>query len=143
MEIRLEHTCESGPETREPGELRHRRRQTAFAVTGLLVVTIAALLLNRPCAFEERASVVQNHLAKLEQGVDPDSAAWFELAQLPGLGETLAKRIVAFRERARTGREQSGRVFTRPADLMQVSGVGGRTVHRIGPFLRFGTGHSD
>ncbi len=137
METRLEPTLEPGPEPRETASLCHRRRQAAFAVTGLLFAATLANLPARPRDFGDRAGVDRPRLARLEQGVDPDSAAWFELAQLPGIGETIAKRIVTFRATGWTGGERDGRVFTCPADLTNVRGVGGRTIHRIGPYLRF------
>ena len=46
---------------------------------------------------------------------------------LPGVGETIAKRMV-------TSRESEGR-FTCHEDLLRVSGIGPRTLQRIRPFL--------
>ncbi len=59
--------------------------------------------------------------------VDINSADWPELMQLPGIGETLARRIVAKRA------EQSR--FTRVEDLLAVRGIGPKTLQRIEPFL--------
>lgn len=141
MGMRLGHTHEPGPEPCETDALSHRRHLAALVVTGLLFAATLAFLPTRPRVVGERASVDHQCLAQLERGVDPDTADWFELAQLPGIGEVLAKRIVAFRETGQTKCEKSGRVFTCAAGLTQVRGVGERTVHRISPFLRFHTGH--
>ncbi|MED5449068.1 MAG: helix-hairpin-helix domain-containing protein [Planctomycetota bacterium] len=59
--------------------------------------------------------------------LDLNSANWAELSQLEGIGETLARRIVA-------DREQNGR-FTRVEDLQRVRGIGPRTVLRLKPWL--------
>lgn len=55
--------------------------------------------------------------------VDVNSAAWPELAQLPDVGEVLARRIVAFRE-------TSG-PFNDPEDLLRVNGIGVRRLAKI------------
>ena len=59
--------------------------------------------------------------------VDVNQADWPELAQLPGIGETLAKRIVA-------SREAQG-PFLDHSDLQRVRGIGPRTVESLRGFL--------
>ncbi len=59
--------------------------------------------------------------------VDVNTADWPELSQLPGIGETLAQRIVE----SRTVR---GR-FLDHQDLRRVRGIGPKTLERIRPFL--------
>lgn len=59
--------------------------------------------------------------------LDFNSAAWPELAQLPGIGETLAKRIVASRV--------SEGPFVSVDDLQRVSGIGPKTIDRIARFF--------
>lgn len=59
--------------------------------------------------------------------VEVNSATWVEWAQLEGLGETLARRIVE-------DREEHG-PFQTPDDLLRVRGIGRRTLDRIRPFL--------
>ncbi|MFQ5411696.1 MAG: ComEA family DNA-binding protein [Phycisphaerae bacterium] len=70
-------------------------------------------------------------------GIDPNTADWYDLALLPGVGETLARRIVSFREEAESTLVTGRPIFETPADLMRVRGIGARTVQRIAPFLRF------
>jgi competence protein ComEA len=60
--------------------------------------------------------------------LDPNTATWVEWMQLPEIGETLARRIVA-------DREQRG-PFHRIDDLDRVSGIGPKTIARIRPWLR-------
>lgn len=59
--------------------------------------------------------------------VDVNRADWPELALLPGVGETLAQRIVAYRNRRGD--------FTHLTQLQQVHGIGPRTLGRIKPYL--------
>lgn len=60
--------------------------------------------------------------------VDINSADWPELSQLPGIGESLARRIVE-------SREQEG-PFADHQELRRVRGIGPRTLERISPYLR-------
>ncbi|MGH7138300.1 MAG: ComEA family DNA-binding protein [Pirellulales bacterium] len=60
--------------------------------------------------------------------VDLNQADWPELAQLPGIGQTLAQRIVA-------AREERG-PFLDHADLRRVRGIGPKTLEKIRPYLR-------
>lgn len=60
--------------------------------------------------------------------VDVNKADWPELAQLPGIGETLAQRIVA-------ARDERG-PFLDHAELRRVRGIGPKTLEKIRPFLR-------
>jgi competence protein ComEA len=59
--------------------------------------------------------------------VDINAADWPELAVLPGIGETLAKRIVSVR--ARRG------PFADHGELTRVPGIGPRTLERLRPYL--------
>lgn len=69
--------------------------------------------------------------------IDPNGAEWCELAQLPGVGEVIARRIVAFRRRDSAAVEPGAPVFVRAIDLTRVRGIGPKTMLRIGPYLRF------
>lgn len=60
--------------------------------------------------------------------VDINRADWPELAQVPGVGETLARRII---ER----REQLG-PYSDNQELLAIQGIGPRTLDRMRPYLR-------
>ena len=59
--------------------------------------------------------------------VDVNEADWAELAQLPGVGETIAKRIVESR--------QAQGPFLDHSDLQRVRGIGPRTVESLRDYL--------
>jgi competence protein ComEA len=59
--------------------------------------------------------------------VDINAADWPELAELPDIGETLARRIVE--SRAAAGR------FADHDDLLRVRGIGPRTLEKLRPYL--------
>jgi competence protein ComEA len=67
---------------------------------------------------------------KLEPGetVNVNAAPSGELQRLPGVGPTLAGRIIAERER---------RPFAAAEDMRRVSGIGAKTLEKLRPFLAF------
>jgi len=76
----------------------------------------------------------------VETRIDPNTATWAELARLPDVGETLARRIVAYREaqRGRSGPQSPPSVVFRSlADLDPIPGLGPKRLERIEPLLRF------
>jgi hypothetical protein len=70
--------------------------------------------------------------------VNPNHAEWWELAALPGLGESLAKRIVAHRERQRAALPDAQAVVFRTArDLADVKGIGVKKAATLDSMLVF------
>jgi competence protein ComEA len=67
--------------------------------------------------------------------IDPNTAPWWELTVLPGIGERRARAVVAFRESA--AKAGTAIAFHSANDLAQVRGIGPRTVERIRPHLHF------
>jgi competence protein ComEA len=63
----------------------------------------------------------------LEGVVNLNTATETELTRLPRVGETVARRIIAFRD-------QHG-PFTRAEELMNVQGIGEKTFDRLRPHL--------
>ena len=57
--------------------------------------------------------------------INPNTAARDELMRLPGIGETFANRII------------EGRPYSKPDDLLRVSGIGPGTLAKISPHLSF------
>ena len=64
---------------------------------------------------------------EIQYAVDINVATWPELAQLPQIGETLARRIVESRE--------SEGPFRDHEDLLRVRGIGPKTLEGIEPYL--------
>jgi competence protein ComEA len=65
--------------------------------------------------------------------LDINKASWVEWAQLDGIGEKLAKRIVADREEHGPFRDAN--------DIRRVKGIHARQLETMKPFLRGGTDH--
>ena len=65
--------------------------------------------------------------AQYQYAVDVNSATWVEWAQFDGIGEALAKRIVA-------DRQTRGR-FRDPDDLLRVKGIGPKKLEQMRPYL--------
>jgi competence protein ComEA len=63
--------------------------------------------------------------------IDVNAADWPEFTVLPGIGETLARRIV-------THRQRNG-PFRTVDQLAEVKGIGPKTLRRIRPFLHVAT----
>ena len=64
----------------------------------------------------------------IEFTIDVNEAEWPEFTVLPGVGETLARRIVETRQ------ERGG--YRDLTELRTVRGIGPRTLERIRPYLR-------
>jgi DNA uptake protein ComE-like DNA-binding protein len=65
--------------------------------------------------------------------VNVNAADWVTLALVPGLGETLAKRVVA-------ERDACGGRFDAVEDLKAVRGIGEKKLARLRPYLVIGDG---
>ena len=105
-----------------------RRSSAAVTAPLLLVWSIALFAMAQGESPGGRA-------VSLQSTVDPNSAPWWELTVLPEIGETTAKEIVRFRDRACAN--GSAQAFRHAADLDQVRGIGPKTLARLGPHLRF------
>lgn len=65
--------------------------------------------------------------------IDINRASAAELCQLPGVGSVLAHRIIQEREKG---------PFRALSDLRRVSGIGPKTLEKLGPFVTFSTPES-
>lgn len=123
------------PPAREPDRPLHRswwlRRadQAGVAILALAaLVSLAGYWISRG-AFRGRLIEIDDVpplSARYE--VDINAAGWPEFSQLPGVGETLARRIVESRE--------AGGPFADLDDLRRVRGIGPKTLENMKPYLR-------
>lgn len=100
------------------------------AVAGLVLVALVGMGVYWVVAGGPRGTLIEIDRAEpltARFQVDINQAQWPELAQLPQVGETLARRIVE--SRAAAGR------FVDHDDLLRVNGIGPRTLERMKPFL--------
>lgn len=104
-------------------------------IVGLLVLALLGLLgahwlrLSRWGSDSVELSSLQPR--EYYYSLDINSATWVEWTQLDGIGETLARRIIA-------NREERG-PFRNPADVGRVRGIGPKLLEKILPFLHGGT----
>jgi len=94
----------------------------AFLGLGLLVARWSYLWAIGP----ERVLWEPSEPTELMQ-IDINSADWPELALLPDIGETMAKRIAE-------DRKEKGK-FSSPQDLARVKGIGPKTVENLAPYV--------
>lgn len=112
-------------------------------VTALLWAAVAALLAATVFAYVRDTGAGDPAFAALEPGapmtraaaVDINTASAEELDDLPGIGPTLAERIVAYRE-------ENG-PFKSPEDVTDVPGIGPATYGDIAPYIGGETGEAD
>jgi competence protein ComEA len=106
----------------------HRSEQACAAVIIAVSLTlIAGYWLKEFRRQDDLIDVQRAVVPVVEFQLDVNAASWSEFAVLPGLGETLAKRIVASRESEGPFRDHD--------DLRRVRGIGPRTLERIRPYL--------
>jgi len=111
------------------------RRQVLIARSEQAVLVVLALVVVAGVAYRALSywRVGAEPLAPVPEAaptyrVNVNAADWVTLALVPGLGETLAKRIVAQRER-------SGGRFDALDDLLAVKGIGAKTLASLRPYL--------
>ena len=87
----------------------------------------------RTMEVSRKAAKGQTETDDIRDKVNPNRADWRELSLLPGLGEGLARAIVAYRQEPEAGE----RVFTCVEDLARVKGIGPAISRQVGPYLIF------
>ena len=92
-----------------------------LGLTAAFLCLLAGLYLHdarqtEPVAVETERTVSREELAPDLSPLDLNTATAAELASLPGIGEALAERIVAFRS-------EHG-LFASPEELLEVEGIG-------------------
>lgn len=104
----------------------HDAVATSLVVLGLIlaIASLRMITVSRPNAPSPAALA----------SINPNTAPWWELMVLPGIGESTARKIVEYRD----SDAWQNPIFQKPADLEPVPGIGPKTIQRISPFLRFG-----
>ena len=101
----------------------------------LATALVAALLLAVPVSTWAGAQS-QGKAASTRKGatgpVNVNTASASELTAVPGIGKTLAQRIVEFREKHGP--------FRRLEDLMRVKGIGEKSFEKIRPYVKVSKG---
>jgi competence protein ComEA len=87
-----------------------------------LGILVWVLFLGSPAIFAEQSAKSKSDISS-ELSIDLNTATKQELAKLPGIGDTIAGRVIAYRE------ENGG--FQKIEELMNVKGIGEKT------FLKF------
>jgi competence ComEA-like helix-hairpin-helix protein len=93
----------------------------------LLAIVLCFVSASCSSAYRNERVVIANQ-ASTENKVNLNTASASELEQLPNIGETLAKRIVDYRE-------NNGR-FRRPEHLLLVEGISEKRFREIRPFIK-------
>jgi competence protein ComEA len=83
-----------------------------------------------PCDSWLSALQSQEKAAKPQAAIDINKATANDLQKLPGIGPSLAKQIVAYREKHGP--------FRRTEDLMAIKGIGSKKWKQIRPYVRVG-----
>jgi competence protein ComEA len=111
--------------------LRWLLRRTEQAVAGVVLMAALALIglhwSRQQMLKSRRVDVDRTPVTVAQFQIDINAADWPEFALLPGVGEVLAKRIVADREANGPFRDWN--------DLRRVRGIGPKTFNEIKPFL--------
>ncbi len=106
------------------------RRADQATIAAILAVSLAVICFSYVRCYLQDGGLVEIDRSEpqvVEFKIDINRAQWPELALLPGVGETLARRIVQ-------SREDEG-PFLSHDDLRRVSGIGPRTLEDIRPYL--------
>jgi competence protein ComEA len=103
-------------------------RSAQLAAVGLLALAVVLLTLRIAGASRLGTRPTElTHQASPTLAIDLNRADRVELLQIPGVGEGLAERIIAYR------RQHGG--FDRVDQLTRVSGVGAATLQKLRPWL--------
>ncbi|MEO8494827.1 MAG: helix-hairpin-helix domain-containing protein [Planctomycetota bacterium] len=102
-------------------------QRTVAVITAVAIAAIAGSWLYRGGLSGRLIDIETAAPVQVTFRLDINSADWPEWTVLPGVGETLAKRIVRYRSERGP--------FRHHAELLQVSGIGPRTFDRMRPYL--------
>ena len=111
-----------------------RQRIGLGTLLSLLLIVLLIQYFRRPATTSVDPATDTQPL--LPQYLDPNTSSAAQLARVPHLGDTLAARIVAYRE-ARKPTTTDGIVFRQPADLANVPGIGPKLSQQFAPYFKF------
>lgn len=107
--------------------LRYAEQATVAGLTLAALVSMTAYWLLQGGRHGDLIDIDRVDPMEVRFRVDINQAPWPELAQLPDIGETLARRIVESRELQGPYLDHN--------ELQRVQGIGPATVERIRPYL--------
>jgi competence protein ComEA len=108
-----------------------RSDQLIFGVLSFVVLALLAVHWLRLSHWGTRTVEIERLPARqAEFHIDANSATWVEWGQIQGIGDGLARRIVA-------DREENG-PFKSVDDLARVRGIGPKTLEHLRPWVRVG-----
>jgi len=107
------------------------QRRVLVAVVGLIVILGSIRVWRWSRFLADPVPTGAPRCAELSGRIDPNTAPWWVLAELPGIGEKTARAIIAYRE------AQGGAPFRRIEDLNHVRSLGPARLETIKPYLSF------
>jgi competence ComEA-like helix-hairpin-helix protein len=121
---------------REPWGWTRRQRVGLGILLSVLLAALAVQFVRRPSLINDTQVIINGKPVTLPQRIDPNAASLEDLARIPHVGESMAGKIVQWRE-ARRASAVEGIVFHRAEDLDGVPGIGKKLVEQLRPFLTF------
>ncbi len=105
---------------------------TVFLRLGVLCGIVAgSLYLGQQSDYDADRAPAGNSQA-IAARINVNEDPWWKIAALPNIGMVKSKRIVSFREKS-----GSAQPFSSADDLLQIYGIGPKTVAQLGPLLYF------
>jgi len=101
-----------------------------LVVLSIFIVVLLSIQIARSSGWGLQPVEIQHSGDDIEYRIDINRSRWVEWAQLPHIGETTARRIVADRE--------TNGPFTSVDDVGRVPGIGSRTLANLRPWLTSG-----
>ena len=105
---------------------------TVFLRLSMLCGIVAGALYLGQYSDYDAARVPAGNAQPIAAKIDVNKDPWWKIAALPNIGMVKSKRIVSFREKS--GR---ARPFSCADDLLQIYGIGSKTVAQLRPLLYF------
>ena len=105
---------------------------TVFLRLGVLCGIVAGSLYLGEQSDYDAARVPAGNSQAIAAKINLNEDPWWKIAALPNIGMVKSKRIVSFRDKS-----GSARPFSCADDLLQIHGIGPKTVAQLAPLLYF------